>query len=114
MLVPVAAPRLVLGAPGSPKSIVTSRITVFVPVAGATEAVNVTSVPAVGLVVTTLNETAGCGRLPTTTEVDADPVAPDESVAVAVTRYVPAAAYAYCRLATAPASVLCVPSPKST
>src|SRR5947208_16749171 len=113
MFVPVAAPRLVLGTPGSPKSMTTSRITVVVFAAGATEAVKVTSVPAVGLVVTALNDTTGCGRLPTTTEVEADPVAPDESVAIAVTTNVPAAAYAYCRVPTLPANVVRVPSPRS-
>ena len=65
-------------------------MTVPVPAAGATEAVKATSVPAVGLVVVVVNETAGCIRALTTTDVETVTTLPKLSVNVAVMTNVPA------------------------
>ena len=51
---------------------------------------------------------------PTTMRVDPEPVAPLESVAVAVTVKAPDCVYACCTLVALPGSVTIVPSPKST
>src|SRR5438477_13036252 len=85
--------------------------------AGATEPVNVVSVPAVGVVVGPVNDTTGCGLGLTTTGIETGTAVPKLSVAVAViwkepvdrkvwdTRLLPV---------TAPRSWTAVPSPQFT
>ena len=51
----------------------------------ATDAVNATSLPAVGLVVVTVSVTAGCGLGLTVTDIDAGVTVPKVSVTVPVT-----------------------------
>ena len=70
MPVPLLAPRSTAGVP-SPKSSVTSEMTVPLLAAGATFKVNVVVVPAVGLALVAI-ETVGCGRAPTVTEPERD------------------------------------------
>src|SRR5438067_13107492 len=94
MFVPVTAPRSNLGVP-SPKSTVTSWMTVRVPVGGATDAVNKMSVPAVGCVVVAVMDTAGCGFALTTTDVEAGTELPNASVTVARIVYVPGDRYVW-------------------
>src|SRR5690349_2711327 len=115
MVVPVTAPSDVTVP--SPKSTTTLRMTVPLPVTGATEAVNAISVPAVGLVVVALIETAGCGRGLTATEVDAVTTLPKLSVTVARIVNVPAEANVCETVVAAVIAPRCcspLPSPQST
>ena len=61
------------------------------PVDGVAATVKVTAAPAVGDVVELAIVTTSGGFAPTTSTVEAEPLAPDESVAIAVTTYWPAA-----------------------
>ena len=87
MAVPVTAPRGVVVS--SPKSIDALWITVPLPATGAMEAVNVMSVPAVGLAVVAVMDTTGCGFGLTDTEIEFLTTFPKLSVTVPTMSKVP-------------------------
>ena len=80
MVAPVTAPRGIVVP--SPKSTETLRITVPLPATGATDAVKVMSVPAVGFVVVATIDTVGCGFGLTATEIEFLMMVPKLSVTV--------------------------------
>src|SRR5258708_18573996 len=87
MAVPVTAPSEVVVV--SPKSTTTLWMTVPLPATGATDAVNVMSVPAVGVVVAVVMDTTGCGFGLTATEIDILIMLPKPSVTVPTMVYLP-------------------------